>query len=76
VRPGRGPRPGRREPRRREPRRREQALLEPGGLSRRRAWLVVAVIGWTFTVATGLGFYSLPLYLNILVANRGFALTA
>ncbi|MGH3153622.1 MAG: MFS transporter [Streptosporangiaceae bacterium] len=49
--------------------------LEPGGLSRRRSWLVVAVIGWTFTVATGLGFYSLPLYLNILVANRGFALT-
>lgn len=36
---------------------------------------MVAVIGWTFTVATGLGFYSLPLYLNILVANRGFALT-
>jgi MFS family permease len=50
-------------------------LLEPGGVSRRRAWLMVAVIGWTFTVATGLGFYSLPLYLNILVANRGFALT-
>ncbi len=49
--------------------------LEPGGVSRRRAWLMVAVIGWTFTVATGLGFYSLPLYLNILVANRGFALT-
>jgi MFS family permease len=44
-------------------------------VSRRRAWLMVAVIGWTFTVATGLGFYSLPLYLNILVANRGFALT-
>jgi MFS family permease len=36
---------------------------------------MVAVIGWTFTVATGLGFYSLPLYLNILVADRGFALT-
>ncbi len=50
-------------------------LLEPGGVSRRRAWLMVAVIGWTFTVATGLGFYSLPLYLNILVADRGFALT-
>jgi MFS family permease len=49
--------------------------LEPGGVSRRRAWLMVAVIGWTFTVATGLGFYSLPLYLNILVADRGFALT-
>jgi MFS family permease len=50
-------------------------ILEPGGVSRRRAWLMVAVIGWTFTVATGLGFYSLPLYLNILVADRGFALT-
>jgi len=49
--------------------------LAPGGLSRRRAWLMVLVIGWTFTVATGLGFYALPLYLNILVANRGFALT-
>jgi MFS family permease len=49
--------------------------LAPGALSRRRAWLVVLVIGWTFTVATGLGFYALPLYLNSLVANRGFALT-
>lgn len=49
--------------------------LEPGGLSRRRAWLVVAVIGWTFTIATGLGFYSLPVYLNELVHSRGFALT-
>jgi MFS family permease len=36
---------------------------------------VVLVIGWTFTVATGLGFYALPLYLNSLVADRGFALT-
>ena len=44
-------------------------------MSRRRSWLVVAVIGWTFTVATGLGFYSLPLYLNILTSSRGFALT-
>jgi MFS family permease len=61
----RAPRPARREPGR----------LEPGGLSRRRAWLVVFVIGWTFTVATGLGFYSLPVYLNVLVHSRGFALT-
>ena len=61
----RAPRPARREPGR----------LEPGGLSRRRAWLVVFVIGWTFTVATGLGFYSLPVYLNALVHSRGFALT-
>jgi MFS family permease len=36
---------------------------------------VVFVIGWTFTVATGLGFYSLPVYLNVLVHSRGFALT-
>jgi MFS family permease len=36
---------------------------------------VVFVIGWTFTVATGLGFYSLPVYLNDLVHSRGFALT-
>jgi MFS family permease len=56
----RAPRPGR---------------LEPGGLSRRRAWLVVFVIGWTFTIATGLGFYALSLYLNILTSGRGFALT-
>jgi MFS family permease len=49
--------------------------LSPGGLSPRRAWLVVFVIGWTFTVATGLGFYSLPVYLNALVHSRGFALT-
>jgi MFS family permease len=49
--------------------------LAPGGLSRRRAWLVVFVIGWTFTVATGLGFYSLPVYLHILTGSRGFALT-
>ena len=33
------------------------------------------VIGGVFTVATGLGFYSLPLYLNILIHDRGFALT-
>jgi MFS family permease len=36
---------------------------------------VVFVIGWTFTVATGLGFYSLPVYLNVLVHSQGFALT-
>lgn len=36
---------------------------------------MVFVIGWTFTVATGLGFYSLPVYLNDLVHTRGFALT-
>jgi len=36
---------------------------------------VVSVIGWTFTVATGLGFYSLPVYLNVLVHSRGFTLT-
>lgn len=36
---------------------------------------MVFVIGWTFTVATGLGFYSLPVYLNDLVHSRGFALT-
>jgi MFS family permease len=36
---------------------------------------VVFVIGWTFTVATGLGFYSLPVYLHILTGSRGFALT-
>jgi len=53
----------------------QPGCLEPGGLSRRGAWLVVAVIGWTFTVATGLGFYSLPVYLNVLVHSRGFALT-
>jgi MFS family permease len=63
--PARAPRPARLEPGR----------LEPGGLSRRRAWLVVFVIGWTFTVATGLGFYSLPVYLNVLTHSRGFALT-
>ena len=57
------------------PARLEPGRLEPGGLSRRRAWLVVFVIGWTFTVATGLGFYSLPVYLNVLVHSRGFALT-
>jgi MFS family permease len=61
----RAPRPARLEPGR----------LEPGGLSPRRAWLVVFVIGWTFTVATGLGFYSLPVYLNVLVHSQGFALT-
>jgi MFS family permease len=49
--------------------------LEPGGLSRRRAWVVVLVTGWTFTVATGLGFYSLPVYLNVLTQRHGFALT-
>jgi MFS family permease len=37
--------------------------------------VVVFVIGWTFTVATGLGFYSLPVYLNVLVHSQGFALT-
>ena len=37
--------------------------------------MVVFVIGWTFTVATGLGFYSLPVYLNVLVHSQGFALT-
>ncbi len=36
---------------------------------------MVFVIGWTFTVATGLGFYSLPVYLNDLVHSQGFALT-
>src|ERR1700723_2912137 len=46
-----------------------------GGPGRGRAWLVVFVIGWTFTVATGLGFYSLPVYLNVLVHSRGFGLT-
>ena len=60
VRLARAPQPGR---------------LEPGALSRRRAWLVVFVIGWTFTVATGLGFYSLPVYLNVLIHSRGFGLT-
>ena len=44
-------------------------------LSRRRSWLVVFVTGWTFTVATGLGFYSLPVYLHVLTSSRGFALT-
>jgi MFS family permease len=43
--------------------------------SRRQAWLVVLVIGWTFTIATGLGFYALSLYMNALVSSRGFALT-
>ena len=33
------------------------------------------VIGGVFTIATGLGFYALPLYLNILITSRGFALT-
>ena len=37
--------------------------------------MVVFVIGWTFTVATGLGFYSLPVYLHVLTSSRGFALT-
>ena len=36
---------------------------------------MVFVIGWTFTVATGLGFYSLPVYLNVLIHSRGFGLT-
>ena len=36
---------------------------------------MVFVIGWTFTVATGLGFYSLAVYLNVLTHSRGFALT-
>ena len=36
---------------------------------------MVFVVGWTFTVATGLGFYSLPVYLHILTGSRGFALT-
>ena len=36
---------------------------------------MVFVIGWTFTVATGLGFYSLAVYLNVLVHSRGFGLT-
>jgi MFS family permease len=49
--------------------------LEPGALSSRQAWRVVFVIGGVFTVATGLGFYALPLYLNILIHSRGFALT-
>jgi MFS family permease len=62
----RSPRPGRREP----------GCFEPGGLSTRRAWLVVLVIGGVFTIATGLSFYALPLYLNILMASRGFALTS
>jgi len=35
----------------------------------------VIVIGFVFTIATGLGFYALPLYLNILTHSRGFALT-
>lgn len=43
--------------------------------SRRRPWLVVVVIGLTFTIATGLGFYALPLYLDALVRSRGFELT-
>jgi MFS family permease len=43
--------------------------------SRRQDWRVVIVIGWSFTVATGLGFYALPLYMNGLVTSRGFALT-
>ncbi|HLK79473.1 MAG TPA: MFS transporter [Streptosporangiaceae bacterium] len=49
--------------------------LSPGEVGRRRAWVVVFVIGWTFTVATGLGFYSLPVYLHVLTSSRGFALT-
>lgn len=36
---------------------------------------MVFVTGWTFTVATGLGFYSLPVYLHVLTSSRGFALT-
>ncbi|HEY2284411.1 MAG TPA: MFS transporter [Streptosporangiaceae bacterium] len=43
--------------------------------SRRRPWLVVIVIGWSFTIATGLGFYALALYTNALVTERGFTLT-
>ncbi len=49
--------------------------LEPGGLSARQSWVVVFVVGGVFTIATGLGFYALPLYLNILTHSRGFALT-
>jgi MFS family permease len=41
----------------------------------RRAWLVVIVIGFVFTIATGLGFYALPLYLGVLTQSQGFALT-
>jgi MFS family permease len=49
--------------------------IRPPGSTRRQAWLVVIVIGWAFTVATGLGFYALSLYMNALVSSRGFALT-
>ena len=41
----------------------------------RRAWLTVIVIGFIFTIATGLGFYALSLYLAVLTQSRGFALT-
>jgi MFS family permease len=47
----------------------------PAGPSPRQAWLIVIVIGCVFTIATGLGFYSLSLYLSILTRSRGFALT-
>jgi MFS family permease len=50
-------------------------VIRHQGNSRRQDWLVVIVIGWSFTVATGLGFYALPLYMNDLVGSRGFALT-
>jgi MFS family permease len=49
--------------------------IEPGGLSRRRAWLIVLAIGWTLTMACALAWYALALYLNALVTSRGFALT-
>ena len=45
------------------------------GPSTRQAWLIVIVIGCVFTIATGLGFYSLPLYLSILTRSRAFTLT-
>jgi MFS family permease len=37
---------------------------------------MVIVIGWAFTIATGLGFYALSLYTNALVSSRGFTLTS
>jgi MFS family permease len=51
-----------------------EAIRSPRS-AQRQAWLVVIVIGWAFTIATGLGFYALALYMNALVGSHGFALT-
>lgn len=60
----------------REIRGKSAVSLDPAHVSRRRAWLIVFAIGWTFTIACGLAWYALSLYLNALVSSRGFTLTS